>query len=71
MSSAIDAESRAYALKLSGLMPSRRFYLVTIIHLIFAGFGFWRLAAEQQAPRRGAWLLLSAAQLAIFCCRSG
>lgn len=71
MSWAIDAESRAYALKLSGWMPSRHFYLVTLIHPLFAAFGFWKLSLETSAEKRWAWLVLSASQLAVFGCRNG
>ncbi len=49
---------------------SRRPYLITVVHLLFAGAGLWALSRESDPARRNAWRLLISAQLAVFMCRN-
>lgn len=57
-------------LELLGAVFTRRPFLITLIHLIFAGFGARLMRAEKDERRRAAWLLLICAQLGIFLCRN-
>ncbi len=51
-------------------VPSRHFYLITLVHAAFAGFGISRLRAEPDFRRRAVWLLLVSAQAAGFLVRN-
>jgi hypothetical protein len=57
-------------LELLGIEYTRRPYLITAIHLIFAGGGFYLFSREKDPKRRAAWLFLTCAQIAIFLCRN-
>ena len=57
-------------LELLGVSHSRRPYLITLIHLIFAAGGAWMLKREAEPKRRAAWILLICAQIGIFLCRN-
>lgn len=57
-------------LELLGAVFTRRPFLITLIHPLFAGFGAWALRAEKDERRRAAWLVLICAQGGIFLCRN-
>jgi hypothetical protein len=57
-------------LDLLGAVFTRRPFLITLIHPVFAGLGVWAMSRERDEARRTAWLLLSCAQIAIMLCRN-
>ena len=70
ISLSVGRETWKEHLALLDVVYSHRFYLITLVHLIFAAFG-WRLSRKEADPRRRtAWILLSCAQVAIFLCRN-
>ena len=62
--------SRGQSLEFLSTEKSRKFFLTSLVHLLVGGVALWRLRAEREEPRRLAWLLLGAAQLAAFLCRN-
>lgn len=68
--SKVDSQAQKDSLEIMGLAHSHKFYLITLIHLLFAGFGFYQYRRENDPRRRAAWLLLAATQVAIFSCRN-
>ncbi|MBI4057615.1 MAG: hypothetical protein HY399_08730 [Elusimicrobia bacterium] len=66
----VEPQARKDSLELMGLVHSHRPYLITLIHLLTAGFGLHQMRQETDPPRRAVWLLLTSAQLAVFLCRN-
>ena len=71
VSLAVDPQARKDIMEImGGFIRSHHFYLITIVHLLAAGFGFYQLRQESDSRRRAAWLLLASTQLAAFLCRN-
>lgn len=49
---------------------TRKFYLITLVHVVFSAWGVLRARAEYDPARRSAWLLLAAVQAAAFMVRN-
>jgi hypothetical protein len=66
----VPAQAWKDHLELTGAVFTRRPFLITLIHPLFALFGARVMRGEPDPRRRDAWLLLICAQLGIFLCRN-